>query len=269
MVKSRSIGICEARIGKFSIALSLLILLILSSISGARASDSWEFVVAPYLLAPSITGNAGVGRFVNGADVDIDTGDIIDNIDLGGMIHGEAHHESGFGILADFSFMDLSSKVPGPLLPGTTIKGEVFQSVTELHGSYRFDFISHQIDVYGGLRWWHMDVKLTRQGAAGPLSLIESTEDWVDPVLGARWVAQLGPNWRSSLASDIGGFGVGSDISFSLQALALYDFSESTTLAFGYRALYVDYENGHPGTAGYFAYDTTTHGPMVGVAFRF
>lgn len=246
-----------------------LLLLALPMTRQASASEAWEFTVVPYLLAPSIKGEAGLGRFLNGVSVDVDSQTIFENLDLGGMIHGEAWYESRVGILADLSFMDLSSKSPGPLIPGATIKGEVFQSVAELYGAYRFELFRDKIDLYGGARWWHMDVKLTSQNSQGPSSFIDNSEDWVDPVAGARWIAQLGPDWRSSLAADVGGFGVGSDFSLSLQALAIYDMSASTSLAFGYRILSVDYDNGDAGSPNYFAYDTVTHGPMVGVAFRF
>lgn len=253
------------------VLLAAMLLISVPMAKQASAAEEWEFVVAPYLLAPNITGDTGVGRFVNGANVDVDTGDILDALDLGGMIHAEARHASGFGIMTDLAFMDLSSKTPGPLLPNATIKGEVFQGILEAYGTYRFDLFRDKIDVYGGLRWWHMDVKLTRQNAPGPApaNLIDISEDWVDPVVGARWVAQLGEDWRSSFAADVGGFGIGSDFSLSLQALALYDFSKSMSFAFGYRVLTVDYDNGKAGTPNYFAYDTITHGPMVGVAFRF
>ena len=36
-----------------------------------------------------------------------------------------------------------------------------------------------------------------------------------------------------------------------------------------YKATWVDYENGTPGQAGYFAYDTVTYGPLMGVIFNF
>jgi hypothetical protein len=36
-----------------------------------------------------------------------------------------------------------------------------------------------------------------------------------------------------------------------------------------YKALWVDYEDGSAGQAGYFAYDTVTHGPIVGLKIEF
>src|SRR3546814_13649392 len=73
----------------------------------ARAADDWEFAIAPYLLAPSINGEAGLGRFIDGADVDVDSRDIFEHLDLGAMIHAEVRHRSGFGAIVAYSFMDL------------------------------------------------------------------------------------------------------------------------------------------------------------------
>jgi len=48
-----------------------------------------------------------------------------------------------------------------------------------------------------------------------------------------------------------------------------YKLGESTELDLRYKALVVDYETGTPGQPGYFKYDTTTHGPIVGLIFKF
>ena len=231
--------------------------------------DDWVFAVAPYLLAPSINGEAGMGRFIDGADVDVDSRDIFEHLDLGAMIHGEARHRSGFGVIVDYSFMDLSAEADGPVVPGARIKAEVFQGVLEAFASYRFDLsTAHTLDAYAGLRWWHLDVELKRRDAPGPNVTEDKGDDWVDPVFGARWVAEWRPGWRTSLAGDIGGFGVASDFTASVQGLVIYDAWDSVSLAAGYRALWVDYDNDDEGP-DFFAYDTVTHGPQIGVIFRF
>jgi hypothetical protein len=237
--------------------------------SPAPAADDWDFVVAPYLLAPRIDGEAGAGRFLNGADIDVDTRDILKALDFGAMIHLEARHRSGFGGILDYSLMKLSGKTGGPLLPNTTIKGEIFQGVFEGYGTYRVDLDDHKIDLYGGIRWWDIDVDASRRGAPGPTQSVNGGDDWVDPVVGARWIAQWGPKWRTSLGADIGGFGLGSDFTASTQVLVFYDAWENVSFAAGYRALMVDYDNGKSGSSDYFAYDTVTHGPQIGVVFRF
>src|SRR3546814_14617918 len=84
------------------------------------------------------------------------------------MIHGEVRHRSGFGAIVDYSFMDLSGKSDGPVVPGAEIKAEVFQGVLEAFASYRFDLSpAHKLDTYGGIRWWDIDVELKRRHAPG------------------------------------------------------------------------------------------------------
>ena len=77
---------------------------------------------------------------------------------------------------------------------------------------------------------------------------------------------------RSSpiLDGDIGGFGVGSDITYNPIGTVGWDmtvFGNDATLHAGYRVLYQDYEDGSG--ADRFAYDVTTHGPMIGMNFQF
>ena len=36
-----------------------------------------------------------------------------------------------------------------------------------------------------------------------------------------------------------------------------------------YKALWVDYENGTPGSPDFFQYDTVTHGPLLGIIYKF
>ncbi len=256
---------------KYSLrALAIAVLLLLGVSPHASAADDWDFAIAPYVLAPNISGKTSLGRFVNGADIDVDTKDILRNLDLGAMIHGEVRHKSGFGAIVDYSFMDLSGTNNAPLVPGAKIKSEVFQGILEAYGSYRFDAApEHKIDVYGGIRWWQIEMKAKRYNAPSPDISSQRNEDWVDPVIGARWVAEWFPGFRTSLAADIGGFGVGSDFTNSVQGLVIYDPWENVSFAAGYRALWVDYSTGDAGTQDHFSYDTVTHGPQLGVIFRF
>ncbi len=75
-----------------------LLALFLCFPSLASAADDWDFVLAPYALLPGISGDTSVGR-AEGADVEVDAGDILDALELGGMLHFEAHHKSKFGLI--------------------------------------------------------------------------------------------------------------------------------------------------------------------------
>jgi len=71
------------------------------------------------------------------------------------------------------------------------------------------------------------------------------------------------------LRGDVGGFGVASDFSSTVGVSAFYSFKLILSLELAYRATWVDFADGTPQTPGHFAYDTVTHGPLIGLAFKF
>ena len=72
------------------------------------------------------------------------------------------------------------------------------------------------------------------------------------------------------MRGDIGGFGLESDFTSSLAAGELFKMSDNWMLDLQYKATWVDYENDKtPGQPGYFAYDTVTHGPLIGFIYKF
>ena len=66
-----------------------------------------------------------------------------------------------------------------------------------------------------------------------------------------------------SLRGDIGGFGVGSQLTWDVTASVGYRMSDTATLLFGYRHLDVDYQDGR------FKIDGQFSGPYLGLSFRF
>lgn len=243
--------------------LSLLVLLpLVVTPDLSHAAGNWEFIIAPYALLPSIDGETSVGR-VEGADVEVGPKDIINNLELGGMIQLEAHHTSGFGASLAYNFMDLAGDAPLPNnLPDLDI--DVYQGILEGYGIYRMQTDRGPLDFYGGVRWWDMKVDLEIQGT----NLVSNKPDWVDPVIGVRWMPAISENWGLILKGDIGGFSVGSDFTWNLQGGVEWRATDYLSLVFQYRALSVDYSDGTVGTPDRFAYDTITHGPLFGLAFK-
>lgn len=240
---------------------ALLILLLLSP-SQSIAGESWDFIIAPYILIPSIEGDTSVGR-VEGADLDVGPKDIVENLDIGGMIQLEAHHKSGFGLSMAYNFMDLGGGASGP--GGfADVDADVYQGIFEGYGIYRVSAGRGPLDFYGGIRWWDMDIELRVNG----IERVKNTADWVDPVIGLRWMPQLAESWHVILKGDIGGFGIESDFTWNLQGGVVWDATDSISLVFQYRALSVDYSTGTVGTRDRFAYETITHGPLFGLVFR-
>jgi hypothetical protein len=95
--------------------------------------------------------------------------------------------------------------------------------------------------------------------------------NWVDPFVGGRIRHRLAPGQDIEVEADIGGFGIGSRISW--QALAAYSFDIGKTGSvnwagvLGYRALYIDYSRGSGSSL--FELNQLQHGPLFGVSARF
>jgi hypothetical protein len=138
------------------------------------------------------------------------------------------------------------------------------------------------LDVIAGARYWYLntdiDLSLTGDVSIPALGLTrirgrtlsgEKTIDWWDPYVGLRLRHQTAPGRDAFVRADVGGFGAGSDLTW--QAVAGYSFD---TRIFGlpiaghvgYRALYIDYEQGSGSRR--FGLDLLQHGPIIGASFK-
>ncbi|MGL4398414.1 MAG: hypothetical protein ACRCXD_00975 [Luteolibacter sp.] len=67
--------------------------------------------------------------------------------------------------------------------------------------------------------------------------------DWVDPIVGFRAQWNINEKWYLAGKSDIGGFGVGSELAWTLQATVGYNLNGKSSVELGYRYLHTDYDN--------------------------
>ena len=88
-------------------------------------------------------------------------------------------------------------------------------------------------------------------------------KDWVDPIIGVRAQWNINDKWFLAGKSDIGGFGVGSDFAWTVQATVGYHFTRNVSAEFGYRYMDTDYSDGA------FTYDVAQAGFYTGLNFRF
>jgi hypothetical protein len=88
-------------------------------------------------------------------------------------------------------------------------------------------------------------------------------KDWVDPIFGARAQWNISDKWYLAGKSDIGGFGVGSDLAWAVQGTVGYNFTKKVSSEIGYRYLQTDYEDGA------FTYDIAEHGLYLGLNVKF
>jgi opacity protein-like surface antigen len=89
------------------------------------------------------------------------------------------------------------------------------------------------------------------------------SEDWVDPMVGLRLIHEFSERWYAILRAEIGGFGVGSELTWQALAGVGYRIGQNTSVFLGYRHLDVDYDE----TA--FVYDAAISGVLLGLQFEF
>ena len=269
-MRERSIG----KITRLLACLFCLIGLVASpqAVAEDPVSEDWQFQVAPYVWALAAEGDATVkGRTF---DVDLSFKDIVEELNYGVMLDGEAR-KGRVGVIANILYANLGDEEN---VGGIKIDPDINLFWGSFAGYYRlgpWDLDSAAgddgpqliIDPYVGVRYTYLDVDLDIGG--GPN--LGGDQDWVDPIVGLRTLWQLTPRWGVTAGGDIGGFGVGSDFQWMATGLVSYRFGlfgeNNSRFLFGYRALHQDYSTGS-GT-NKFEWDVTLHGPIFAVAIEF
>jgi len=231
-----------------------------------ETKKKFEFLFEPYFMFTNIYGDASVGR-ATGVRVDLDTSDILENLEFGIMFHMEGIYKN-WGLAFDYGVMDLEQDIAGPR--NGIITAGLRQEVMELFLFRRTLIAAGKIDFLLGGRRWDNKISLTLDPAWLPGSAsAKQQEDWVDPFLGVRAYFNLARDWTFFVRGDIGGFGLSSDFTALGNIGMMYNITKTVILDIQYKALWVDYESGTKNTSGYFAYDTVTHGPIIGLIFKF
>jgi len=223
------------------------------------ADEGWRFVVAPYLFASGLKGT--VGSEDAAGDIEAEFDDLLGDLKFGGMLSLEAAPpRSRWSILADLIFVQLegSGESTGPLAADAELS--VDQFIGELSVAYAA-MEDGRLDVLGGIRYWDLSAELEVDTGAGDETR-EGDADWVDPLIGVRSRLPLGSDFDVILRGDVGGFGVGSDISYNLGVGVGWSVSRVVELALGYRYLYVDYEDD-------VVYDVAQSGFLLGCYLSF
>lgn len=249
--------------------LIVFIFLSVSSIlSFTTRADNWSFQVEPYLMALNIEGEGSMGR-ATGVPINVNYKDILEHLDMAAMLHFEALHKSGWGLMMDYAFMDVSKKTSTS--QGGFIKASLRQGILEALGFYRTKYGNSEIDYFTGVRWWDNNSSLLIDPAILPGTInVDIEEDWVDLVAGVRLITTINKDWNLVARADLGGFGISADFTSTVETGLTYKISDLMVLDLKYKATWVDYDNeNNTGSMGDFQYKTIVHGPVLGLIFNF
>lgn len=231
----------------------------------ARAAEGgWEHTAVLYAMGAAIDGETQIGDLV--VPVDMSMSDIFDALEFGAMAAYRADNGT-WSFAVDATFMGLGGTAatePG-LIKGDvdidqfTLMGTVGRRLTpHLEALFSLTYIDLSADLEATIRVPGED-DVMRRASAGA--------SWVDPLVGLQYHVPIGEQWRFNLRGDIGGFGIGSDLTYQVLANFRWQASERLGMVFGYRMIGFDYESGHD--AGYERYDLLEQGPLVGMTISF
>lgn len=253
---------------------------------GAKASDlpapaenegeterPWVLQITPYVWGTGLSGD--VSPFRRGPTIGIKKSfsDVIEDLDFAGFVNVWGRYER-FVFSADMLYVSTTdSKVVHGTIPRPPLSVRLDASIdtrqftSTLQAGYRvIETPDFTFDVLGGVRFWHIsnDVDLDVE-VAGQKRRISYGEDfgWVDPVIGARAFLRMTEKLSLQAQADVGGFGGGSNSTWSVLATANYTMTDHLSVSAGYKYLDINYEDdGH-------VFDTTMSGPVIGLTYRF
>ena len=255
---------------------SLLGIVLLASLTPptARAADDWKFAVTPYLWGAGINGSATVRS--HEADLEKSFGDILDDLSFAAMVNLQAR-KGRFGLYTDVTYLGQEDTHDLTTPAGVT----VLKAETSLD-SWIVDFgasweaarwgaaaagKSGFADLFVGGRYWSVDTDIEADSplVAGERE-IGSSVSWVDPIVGARFAADLTPKLQLIGRADVGGFEIGdaSKLTWSAAAYLGWRFNPTISGWFGYKHLVVEREDDKENSL-----DLAFSGPVLGVAFTF
>ncbi len=250
------------------LSLGFLLLFIGYQPLAAQASapeKKWNFLTDVYLMFPYMDGEIGIGESLI-LPVEANPGDIFSKLKMGAMLYLEAQTDK-WAITSDLVYMNLKQDVtPGTIVTSGNVNAK--QLIWEAAGLYRITpFL--EAGVGGRLNYLETGIDVWRKVIPSGTEEVTGVKSktWFDPVVIARLTTDINDKWLFQFRGDIGGFGVGSDLTWQLHATAGYRFSKLFQMSLGYRILSTDYKTGEEPTE--FLFDVNEFGPEIRFGFNF
>jgi hypothetical protein len=228
--------------------------------------SSWEFRLSPYAWFAGLEGDIASIPGLPAMPIDISSSDALEDTEASLMLIFEAK-KNGKGFFMDVFYSDVQSE---ETLIEVNDRRLVLNSTTKttmVSGAYLHEVYSEEqsvIDLFAGVRYWNIDSHLSLSGGLGILPPGDHEESWVDPLIGIKGRITLSDTkFYVSGGAAIGGFGVGSDLFYDLNANFGYQWNESIGTMVGYRLYDLDYEDDG------FVYDITQQGWIFGLTWAF
>jgi len=234
--------------------LSVLAVSPLSLHAAVDDEDEIQSTASLYIWGAGLKGSTG--NAAGGAPVDASFSDILDNLESGIMWNYRGKGDK-WALGIDYIYLNIS---PSSDVPPATV--DLRETVTELSVGYE---VQPGLEVLAGFRYIDIrtSARLNVQPSPPPIT---GADNWFDPIVGLDYRRALSGKWKFYGRGDIGGFGVGSDLTWQLAGYFGYMPSKNWNLFAGYRHIDVDYESDNEKK---FFYDIAISGPLIGFGYNF
>lgn len=227
--------------------------------------------ITPYMWAAGLKGDISPFQRAPVIGVEKSFSDVLEDLNFGGFINIWGRYER-FVFSGDVMYVDTTDShafglppLPVPVPPGSPVNVDVDtkEFTATLQAGYRvIDLDNFTLDALGGVRFWHISNDVTVSALGRTFSYGESF-GWTDPVVGARAFMNLTDKISLQAQADIGGFDVGSKLTWSVLGTVNYTFTDHISVSAGYKVLDVNYDDD-----GY-VFDSRLSGPVLGMTYRF
>jgi opacity protein-like surface antigen len=230
-----------------------------------KPADVWSIDLVPYLWLASYDGAFGLPNLP--ADVPPThtdaTSPFTSHLSAAAMMTAQVrYHEAGFFLDGAWIQIRASGDSASSLYSGTEIKSDIGYITLAL--TYRLPPVGNlQTDLLAGARTWHISNEIEFQPGLAQGFTADGSVTWSDPLVGTKLRYNLTKHWFGTFLGDVGGFGVGSKISWSVFGGIGYQFASWFSATLGYRYLHEDYDKDG------FLMNVNVQGFLVGLGFRF
>jgi len=225
------------------------------------ADLGWHLGVAPYLWFPGMHGTAS-GPNGRGLSFRASPGDLLSNFRFGLMGAVEASRKR-LVLTGDLLWVrledDRAVPNPGLLASSATMKASQF-FLTPKVGLRVVNEKRIKMEAFTGIRYWHLGQNLHFNPSTLGLNF-DGSQDFVDPLVGARLGVFLSPKVVVNIFGDVGGWDTGSHLEYQWVGTLGYRVKTRWTLHAGYRYLNID-KTADRGVV----FNSTMAGVMFGVA---
>jgi len=246
---------------RFGLSVIVVSVVLALPASTARAGDSWQWSLTPYIWATDISEDLRVaGAIVGGEDTEFK--DLVDKIDTSLQLHFEGTR-GRWGMFADVSYIDLSDSASGEY-GFTRLDVAIEETLVEGGAIWRPDGDGSRFELLFGARFLaaNEDYSL-RIGDLNPITT-GLDESYLDALVAARYHIPLSERWVISLRGDVSTGGT--DVIWTTQGMVGWRFGSrlGSAVLGGYRYRALEYTKGDD-----IGVEKTISGPFVAVRIGF